>query len=482
VARRRLERHQRWVVARGQAVNVVDLGPRDGEVLLFVHATPPAGSTGSSSSPSSPRPIAASRWTSRASAGRPCRTRSPWRATPGRSTRSARSSASPAACVVGNSMGGFVASELAISFPQRVERPSSSRPPASAEVHRPADRGHPPPGGVMLGRVPLRDGRPHRRAVPRPLAARPRGRRTAIGFVVTRARSSIRRSYGSCSRGAGRPAAAAAAVDLATYDFRERSRTSPARPSSSGRPGRLVPGQLRRGDERAIRTPAASCTRHAPADARATRALQTPTCGVPRRAAREGGPGSREQRGVGRPAGAGRAPCTVCCATSTCRERRRGACRRAETQGGVRSRSWRCWGPRPRCRRRRGRRDGALRGDPRTPAPACWPAASATTASAPSAARTSSTATRATTGWTGHGADKVDGGTGNDRLAAASTTTCSTGADGTTSSGGPRPRLPRGARFGNDRLLDGGDGDDYIDGNRGATSSSSAAWATTSCA
>ena len=82
-----------------------------------------AGRTGSSSCRRSPPSTAWSRSTCPASGTRRCpprRSRSP--ATRACSTRCWPSSGSTPRRVVGNSMGGFIAAELAIAFPQRVER------------------------------------------------------------------------------------------------------------------------------------------------------------------------------------------------------------------------------------------------------------------------------------------------------------------------------------------------------------------------
>ena len=134
---RRLRRHRRARLARDRLARALALGrdrgqadelrrhrvgrraadrlhPRPRRQLAELAREPPA---------TSPRSAAASRWTCPASATRRCRARrSRSRATRARSTRSASSSTSGECIVVGNSMGGFVAAEIGIRHPERVER------------------------------------------------------------------------------------------------------------------------------------------------------------------------------------------------------------------------------------------------------------------------------------------------------------------------------------------------------------------------
>jgi 4,5:9,10-diseco-3-hydroxy-5,9,17-trioxoandrosta-1(10),2-diene-4-oate hydrolase len=118
--------HQRWVVLDGQPVNVIELGdgqPSDRQPLVFVHGLsgswpnwleqlPVFGTErrviamdlpGFGHSPMPREPI------SIAGYGRLL-------------DRLMQELSIDAAAVVGNSMGGFIAAELAIAFPQRVER------------------------------------------------------------------------------------------------------------------------------------------------------------------------------------------------------------------------------------------------------------------------------------------------------------------------------------------------------------------------
>lgn len=127
-----------------------------------------------------------------------------------------------AACVVGSSMGGFAAAELAISFPQRVERLVliGAAGMSGRYVGLPTELIR-NPGGVALGRVLFGlGGVPDAQA--RGLARRPRGRKLALGWVCTRAELLHPALVYEILSGAGGPAAAPAAVALASYDFRDR--------------------------------------------------------------------------------------------------------------------------------------------------------------------------------------------------------------------------------------------------------------------
>lgn len=127
-----------------------------------------------------------------------------------------------AACVVGNSMGGFVAAELAIRFPQRVERLVlvAAAGLAARYIGLPTELiRH--PGGAAAGRVLFGlGGVPDGLATA--LARRRDGRRLALGFVTTHPRRLHPALVRELIRGTGRPGAALAAVELATYDFKDR--------------------------------------------------------------------------------------------------------------------------------------------------------------------------------------------------------------------------------------------------------------------
>lgn len=127
-----------------------------------------------------------------------------------------------AACVVGNSMGGFVAAELAIRFPQRVERLVlvAAAGMSGRYIGLPTEFiQH--PTAVAGGRVLFGLG-----GVPRPLAeqlaARRQGRRLALGFVTTHPRRLHPALVREVLGGTGKAGAASAAVQLAKYDFKDR--------------------------------------------------------------------------------------------------------------------------------------------------------------------------------------------------------------------------------------------------------------------
>ncbi|MCW3009691.1 MAG: alpha/beta fold hydrolase, partial [Solirubrobacterales bacterium] len=179
--------HQRWVMARGRPVNVIDVGPREAPVLLFVHGHSACWQHWLEQLP-------AFMGTHRCVAlDLPGFGRSPMPDVVsmegyGRTVDAVCEALGiGAACVVGNSMGGFVASELALSFPERVERLVlvAAAGLSGKYIGLPtAVIRH--PGGVMLGRVLFGLGGVTQ-AQQRALSLRPRGRTAAIGFVVTRA-------------------------------------------------------------------------------------------------------------------------------------------------------------------------------------------------------------------------------------------------------------------------------------------------------
>jgi pimeloyl-ACP methyl ester carboxylesterase len=126
------------------------------------------------------------------------------------------------AVVVGNSMGGFVAAELAIQAPHLVEKLVlvAAAGMSSKYIGLPTEFiRHPTAatGGRVLFSVL---GVPEAQA--RELAARPRGRRLALGLVCRHPEALHPAIVFELIRGAGRPAAAPAAVALAEYDFKDR--------------------------------------------------------------------------------------------------------------------------------------------------------------------------------------------------------------------------------------------------------------------
>jgi pimeloyl-ACP methyl ester carboxylesterase len=121
--------HQRWVSVKGQPVNTIDLGDDDGPPLVFVH-----GLSGSWPNWLEQLPVFADR-SSEIGQHRVIAMDLPgFGHSPMPSERITISGYArlldglldelgiDAATIVGNSMGGFVSAELAIAFPQRVER------------------------------------------------------------------------------------------------------------------------------------------------------------------------------------------------------------------------------------------------------------------------------------------------------------------------------------------------------------------------
>lgn len=214
--------HQQWVMARGVPVNVIDVGPRDAEVLLFIHGHSACWQHWLEQLP-------AFMGTYRCVAldlpgfGRTPMPEKVSMEGYGRTVDAVCEALGiTAACVVGNSMGGFVAAELAISFPHRVERLVLVAAAGLSDKYiglPTAVIAH--PSGAMLGRLLFGLGGVTP-AQSRAFSRRVRGRRFALGFVCTRAEELHPALVAELLTGTGRPAAAAAAVDLATYDFRDR--------------------------------------------------------------------------------------------------------------------------------------------------------------------------------------------------------------------------------------------------------------------
>ena len=120
------------------------------------------------------------------------------------------------ALVVGNSMGGFVASEVAIQFPQLVERLVlvSAAGIASADVAK---------APIMtIGRV-LGALATHTAARDRAIAARPRSRHHSLALVArypSRLKADL--AYEGFFKGAGKPGFLDALSANLNYDFRDR--------------------------------------------------------------------------------------------------------------------------------------------------------------------------------------------------------------------------------------------------------------------
>jgi pimeloyl-ACP methyl ester carboxylesterase len=116
--------HQRWVTVAGRPVNVCEIGPADGQPVVFVH-----GLAGSWQNWLENLPVLAEAGFRCIAPDLPGFGQSPMPAE--KITISGygdllnellEALEISAACLVGNSMGGFIAAEVAIRFPERVER------------------------------------------------------------------------------------------------------------------------------------------------------------------------------------------------------------------------------------------------------------------------------------------------------------------------------------------------------------------------
>jgi len=125
-----------------------------------------------------------------------------------------------AAAVVGNSMGGFVAAELAIAFPQRVERLVLISSAGISTLPQP-DRRDLLPALERLQRL-LGPAGAWVAAHPQKVARRPRLREAALGLVVRHPRKLPAPLAAEQLRGAGKPGFMQAMEAIVRYDLRER--------------------------------------------------------------------------------------------------------------------------------------------------------------------------------------------------------------------------------------------------------------------
>ena len=212
-------RYQRWITVDGRPVNVIEIG--EGPPLLFVHGhagcwqnwlenIPYFAQTRRVIIPDLP----GFGW-------------SPMPAGEVSITNYARALDSiceqleiDAAAVVGNSMGGFIAAEMAIRFPQRVERLGLI---AAAGLSRHYMRipisvmANPRGSGKFLFRLLAA---PYERA--RKLSRRPGLRKLSLWAVVRHPERISPPMAAYLIAGSGKPGAAPASIALATYDFRDR--------------------------------------------------------------------------------------------------------------------------------------------------------------------------------------------------------------------------------------------------------------------
>ncbi|MBA2349150.1 MAG: alpha/beta fold hydrolase, partial [Solirubrobacterales bacterium] len=116
--------HLRWLTVAGRPVNVCDLGPTDGEAIVWIHGLSGCWQNWLENVPA--LADAGYRCVALDLPGFGCSPMPAERITIARYAdlidELLKALGIQAACVVGNSMGGFAAAELAIAHPQRVER------------------------------------------------------------------------------------------------------------------------------------------------------------------------------------------------------------------------------------------------------------------------------------------------------------------------------------------------------------------------
>ena len=240
--------HQRWITVNGSPLNVIELG--EGPPLLFIHGLSgswpnwleqlpvfagrngDAGRFGDASAASVPRigrrPVSPGFGSRRVIAlDLPGFGRSPMPPEPITISYYARTIDAlleelgvSAAAVVGNSMGGFISAELAINFPQRVERLALVSPAGISTYNDPrATRALP-----RLHRMERLVGAytawiaAHAETV----ARRPRLRDATFGFVAPHARELPSALVAEQIRGAGKPGFLQGLAANLEYDFRDR--------------------------------------------------------------------------------------------------------------------------------------------------------------------------------------------------------------------------------------------------------------------
>jgi pimeloyl-ACP methyl ester carboxylesterase len=212
-------RHQRWLTIAGRPVNVIEIG--EGPPLLLVHGHAGCWQNWLENIPYfardrrvialdlpgfgwSPMPAHEISITNYASA----------------LDELCERLAIDAAAVVGNSMGGFIAAELAIRHPQRVERLALI---AAAGLSRHYIR---IPISVMANPRINSELAYKLLAAPYPrarlMSLRRRTRKLALLTVVRHPEKISPPMAAYLIAGSGRPAAAKASIALATYDFRDR--------------------------------------------------------------------------------------------------------------------------------------------------------------------------------------------------------------------------------------------------------------------
>ena len=215
--------HQRWVIVDGRPVNVIELGGANaaGQPLVFVH-----GLSGSWQNWLEQLPVLAADHRVVA-LDLPGFGHSPMPAEPISIAGYARlldhlfdELQIDAAAVVGNSMGGFIAAELAIAFPQRVERLVLVSAAGVSTYDDPRVRRAMPTLRLLEGALTAGAVRVAGRADK--LALRPRLRRAALRMVVAHPERLPATLAAEQMRGAGTPGFMAAFTSILDYDVRER--------------------------------------------------------------------------------------------------------------------------------------------------------------------------------------------------------------------------------------------------------------------
>jgi pimeloyl-ACP methyl ester carboxylesterase len=215
--------HQRWVVVDDRPVNVIELGGEgaSGQPLVFVH-----GLSGSWQNWLEQLPVLAADHRVVA-LDLPGFGHSPMPAEPISIAGYARlldhlfdELAIDAAAVVGNSMGGFIGAELAIAFPQRVERLVLVSAAGVSTYDDPRVRRAMPTLRLLEGALSAGAVRVAGRADK--LALRPRLRQAAMRMVVAHAERLPATLAAEQMRGAGTPGFMAAFASILDYDVRER--------------------------------------------------------------------------------------------------------------------------------------------------------------------------------------------------------------------------------------------------------------------
>jgi pimeloyl-ACP methyl ester carboxylesterase len=215
--------HQRWLTVHETAIDVVEMSPQTSDAIVFVH-----GHAGSWTNWLAQLPELSK--THRVIApDLPGFGRSPMPSHPISMTEYARDIDEvmeqlgvSSACVVGNSMGGFIAAELAIRFPQRVSSLVlvSAAGVATRYMYTPARLMERSGYERFLATIGPWTRISHRRASR--LVRRPRLRAAALGLVAAHPQHLPSEIAWELIRGAGMPAIAPAGRAIANYDFRDR--------------------------------------------------------------------------------------------------------------------------------------------------------------------------------------------------------------------------------------------------------------------